>query len=183
MSTIYAFEGPSGSGKGYQFSAHALAHPDWFRMDRPHLPREMTSWMGAWSSSFLEYMAISAAMFSGRDVLVDRFLFSRPVYRAMQFNNNQLLIGWRQDVIDSWEALQRSALGEASRRLGTVHLPVTANIMVLLPPLSILLSRRQFTNKEYPFDAKIESDLYEQIAEEFRTRPHEGIDVRVKICR
>lgn len=177
MSIIYAFEGPSGSGKGYQVEAF---HSGVMKLDRPVLPRCLDNWAGAWSSSFLEYQAIAAATMGRQDVCVDRFLISRWVYRAMQFDGGMLRPQWYAEMARSFRRLKGMAVAEACDRMGNaIFLHPAVELVVLLPDLHKLELQRQQTGKLYPFNGTAESVLYGTITYRLMHDPIRGIQVTI----
>lgn len=180
MSTIWAFEGPSGSGKGYSVEQFTNGGKEFIVPIRPVLPRCLDNWAGAWTSSFLEYQAIAAATMSQKDVCVDRFLISRWIYRAMQFNNNILTDDWYEEMKRSFRRLKVMAVAEAWDRMGRVlYMHPTVELIVLLPSLNKLDAQRAQTGKEYPFDAYYESLLYCATADRLIQDPIQGVTVTI----
>lgn len=175
---IHAFEGPSGSGKGY-----AVEHWEGpaLRMERPVLPRCLDPWAGAWSSSFLEYQAIAAATMSRQDVVVDRFLLSRWVYRAWDDGTFKLRPTWYAEMNRSVRRLKTMAVAEAWDRIGqAIYLHPLVKLTVLLPELHVLEQQRSWTGKYYPFSGLIETRLYREIAERLISDPIQGVDVTIR---
>jgi len=177
---IIAWEGPAGSGKSWRIR-QMQAGEDVTILERPKLPRNLGPALGAWSSSWLEYQAVSAAvMWPKRTFVVDRFLLSRWVYRAIEegeldeFKTRRRLQG-------CWDALVTMAQGEAWRRMGVwVNEPPQVLLNVLLPDLEELCERRRSglaDGKTYPFSPATELTLYAQVARLADGLP--GVTVRI----
>lgn len=180
MAIIYAFEGPSGAGKSYAVKKTIEMYPNAPILERPAMPREQKPWFGAYSSSYLEYQAIAYATMSQGPVIVDRFMMSRWIYRAIQDNNGRLQSAWYNELTTSWRNLKNVAMMEAWNRLANKSLlQPTAIITVLLPPLHQLQFQRQTTNKQYPFPAQLELELYTEMAQRLRSDPIPGISVEI----
>lgn len=180
MAIIYAYEGPAGSGKGWEIQQLRALYPRANILDRPTMPREQEPWFGAYSSSYLEYQAIAFATMSQKDVVVDRFMLSRWIYRAIQNNNGKLGSIWYNELTMSWRNLKNVAMMEAWNRLANKSLlQPTAIITVLLPPLHLLIGQREQSGKEYPFSAKLELELYTEMIQKLQSDPITGISVEI----
>jgi hypothetical protein len=169
---IYAIEGPAGSGKStwLRRKRHELSLGDtkYMVLDRPTFPRQHETGMGAWSSSYLEYQAIAAAvMMPDRDYYVDRFLLSRWVYRAIQFNGGELTPNWRREMENSYHQLRTTAIAEANFRIDyNFYRTALVHITLLMPSLNQLMYQRaqaSETLRVYPFDAATELRAYGEI--------------------
>ncbi len=161
---IVAFEGPSGSGKSYHL---AIWESEGYRvLRRTPSPRVNTNGFGAWSSAGHEYTAIAAAtMEPDVPVFVDRFLLSRWVYRALQFNRGVLTDEWQFEMIRSLRRMLSTASNDkADRMYAAPGLYPKITINVLLPSLEVLYMQRRASGKEYPFDAEQELTLYHEVS-------------------
>ncbi len=181
MSVIYAWEGPAGSGKDFRYNkAKTLLGSNIIPIDRPVLPRCLENWAGAWSSSFMEYQAAAAATMSQKNVLCNRFLLSRWVYRAFQFNDGKLNDTWYAEMARSFRRLKTMAVAEAWDRMGqALYLHPNVEITVLLPDLHVLEHQRAITGKLYPFPAIYELNTYSYIAKQLQERPITGITIHI----
>lgn len=178
---IIAYEGPSGSGKSYNKEQYIKNNSNVHTITRQIMGRVVDKAAGAYMSSADDYAAIAVATMDGtRDVVVDRFLLSRPVYWAMQWNNNNLHTDWYYQIKSSLSNMCSMSCAEAYNRCvydEVIFLQPDIEITVLLPTLYDLEWRRWFANKEYPFDAKIELELYSHIALTLIERPLRGVIV------
>lgn len=164
---IIAFEGPAGSGKGWHMDqARALAGEGAAFLERPRLPRDLGAAVGAWSSAYLEFMAISAAvMMPEKTFYSDRFLLSRWVYKAIE-DGGRLDRDFERKLEESWHRMCALAQCEAMARIG--YRPwgrPDAEVIVLLPSLEGLVSRRRMAfarGREYPFSPELELRLYRE---------------------
>lgn len=169
--SIIAYEGPAGSGKGFhisQLKGLLGDEPTVSFLPRPSLPRDLGPQVGAWSSSYLEYMAISAAtMMPETTFYVDRFILSRWVYKAIE-EHGLVDLQLERKVAQSWFDMRNLADDEAHRRIGGVlRLHATADIKVLMPSIGQLAANRmqgRAQGREYPFSPCQELDLYRQVA-------------------
>jgi hypothetical protein len=170
--SIIAYEGPAGSGKGFHLSQlkGLLQHEASVKfLPRPSLPRDLGPEVGAWSSSYLEYMAIAAAtMMPETTFYVDRFVLSRWVYKAIDTDNGLVDLQLERKVAQSWFDMRNLADDEAFRRIGGIlRLHCEANIKVLMPSIGQLAANRmqgRAQGREYPFSPCQELDLYRQVA-------------------
>lgn len=175
---LIAYEGPSGSGKGYNVAKLAADEPHLWVMERPTFGRVLENWEGAWTSSYLEYQAVAAAVMGVKNVLVDRFLISRWVYRAMQFGHNTPPEYCFEEMSTSFRNMVRMAIDERTLRLhGMAQSTFRCQIRVLLPTLDELQRRRALSGKQYPFDAVQELALYRFFAVGLRDRPTNWLEV------
>lgn len=183
---IVAYEGPAGSGKGFHLSKlqqlpNFGGREDVTFIPRPTLPRNLGPQLGAWSSSYLEYMAICAAtMMPERTFYVDRFVLSRWVYKAFE-ENDQVDPQLERKVRASWNEMCELALCEAHRRIGVVlRRPAEATIRVLMPSLEQLCANRRVgmeSGRSYPFSPCQELDLYRQVATRVKNAGIPGLAV------
>lgn len=172
---IVAYEGPAGSGKGFHLSKlqqlpNFGGREDVTFIPRPSLPRDLGPQLGAWSSSFLEYQAICAAvMMPERTFYVDRFVLSRWVYKAFE-DGGQIDANLEYHVEMSWEQLGTVAVVEAMRRIGRTQVWTRpeATIFVLLPSLERLVANRRKawaeSGRQYPFNPASELKMYREVA-------------------
>lgn len=186
---ILAFEGPAGSGKGFHIdklraSPEYGGNEDVVFLERPKLARNLGPQVGAWSSSYLEYQAVSAAvMMPTRTFVVDRFLLSRWVYKAFEEFS-----GLDRDFVTNlqcgWYSMVELACAESDRRIG----PATfeehgwspqAHIKVLLPSLDQLCWNRLQSGRQYPFNPQKELYLYREAA--LRTQDALWMDLTIEL--
>ena len=179
---IVAVEGPAGSGKSTWIRQQVLSKPDYHFIQRPQWPRQMNAEDGAINSSVYEFHGILDATLYRTPVLMDRFLLSRWVYRALQ--SGSLTNSFRSEMNSSWRNMRNCAVNEAHARLDQdkIYVQPPAHITVLLPAYSELSERRNKTvGKTYPFSAQDELDLYYIIATALMEHPIFGIDVTIQL--
>lgn len=181
---IIAFCGPSGSGKSYRKEQYLKEHSNVHTITRQSMGRIVDRAAGAYMSSADDYAAVAVAtMDDTRDVVVDRFLLSRSVYWAMQFNYNRLAPEWYGYIRASLNNLRTLAITEAYNRCPTpiaddvIFLQPDIEITVILPTIYELKYRRKLSGKNYPFDARIELELYSHIALTLIERPLRGVTI------
>jgi len=186
MAWITAIEGPAGSGKSTMFEKLIdtyKGYPNQTFFARPQFPRSMSPGLGAWGSSYLDYMAIAAAiMMPENDYWVDRFLISRTVYMAIQDNNSQLFPDWYQRLHNSYTMLVTTAICDANYRIALDFRDrPKVEIRVLVPSLKQLLVQREqasrTTGRSYAFRAETERALYLEVALGLQQEPIPGIAI------
>lgn len=178
--SIIAFEGPSGAGKNFHKEQHLKTHSNVHTITRQKMGRVVDTAAGAFMSSADDYAAVAAATIDGtRDVVVDRFLISRPVYWAIQYNNGQLHAEWYTYIRESLNILRYAAVNEAYNRVpdGVIFLQPDIEIIIILPTIGQLEYQRTLSGKKYPFDAAQELALYSQIAMTLLDRPLRGVTI------
>lgn len=179
---IIAFEGPSGAGKDYKKEVLLKARGSQLvhTITRQKMGRVVDIAAGAYMSSADDYAALAAATMDGtRDVIIDRFMLSRPVYWAIQFNSGFLEADWYYRVRSSLDNMRRMAVDEAYNRVpeGVIFLQPDIEIIIILPTIGQLEYQRTLSGKNYPFDATQELALYSQIAVTLLDRPLRGVTV------
>lgn len=174
---IWAVEGPAGAGK----STWIAKQPEnLFRIKRPEMPRNQGPVLGSWSSSLNEYAAITYATMFRADCLVDRFLLSRAVYRAIE--EGSLRSSWYRDMRSMYRSLLNTAVDQYHYRVDDTHIVLQphVHITVLIPTEERLNQQRETCDKMYPFKAGVEIYLYDIIAEELSVcAPLPGVTVEV----
>lgn len=174
MATIYAYEGPSGSGKGYHLN---LAEAQGYNyLPRPTYPRNQGPHLGSFSSSSYEYTCIAYATMMEQDVWADRFLLSRFVYRAFEEGKLDPQAA-RVRIHNSWANMRELAQAEAMTRLGHSMMPISAHIYLLMPTVGRLQHQRHHSGREYPFDLIQESRYYRDIYRAIEADPIWGVEI------
>ena len=157
MKQLIVVEGPAGSGKSTLCSQLSEA------LGLPHISRSMPTrdpsvTQAALESSFNDHYKLVRALMTPNGAIVDRCTLSQHVYGVLRGTDYD-----RQSAgatIHHLSRLVQEYANDLMFRLGQQIDWPEIQVILLLPPTEVIEKRRSYCQREFPWSAQMERDLY-----------------------